>query len=142
LDKCFKPQKDGIVITIKLLPVFASVISLLIFKSTTTALSLLVPGYFTIFQLLRSNYKVTAEGYLIVRYGMQNLKININDITDVVLNKSLSIDGWFRTYALSSGGLTLKYGRDAEIIISPEDQGTFISCLQTANSRLAKIDLP
>ena len=133
MTKSFNSNIDLPVLMTRLAPVLLYVLSIFIFKSFITTLPLVVPCCFTLAQLARTKYTLTSEGYLVVKSGFSNLKVNINDITGILPKSSLTFIDWFHTYANSKNGLLIKYGNNRELIISPKHGEDFLAKLNNSN---------
>jgi len=88
---------------------------------------------FSILQSFFISYKITKEGVLIVPAGIRKIKINIEEISSVVNEKSW-IDFQFKSYVTSLEQLKVTYGKNKEITISPEEKSVFIRALQNLNA--------
>ena len=143
MTNAFKPDFAWKTVLLKAIPIIAYLIFLFVYQSKLsiylkfmTSLALLVPCIFAIYSFVRTNYIINEEGYLFVRHGFAVRKLNIADITSIKPIRGVSFGQWFRTYALSTEGLSIMYGTNEEIIVSPEKKERFIIGLQNLNKTI------
>lgn len=139
MDKIFEPKIDKAVILRSILMLIPLPLLVFIAGKWNTEivigifiiqLILLIP--FGIILPLRTTYRVTTNGVLIVPAGVRRIKINIKDITSVKPGHSLN-DFLLNSYVNSLDQLKLFYKKSSAITISPIEKAAFIRALQNQN---------
>jgi bifunctional DNA-binding transcriptional regulator/antitoxin component of YhaV-PrlF toxin-antitoxin module len=142
MDKFFKTKIDKLVILRSVLMLIVVPV-IIYFKgsgeqditivATIFELGILFP--FGVLLPLRTAYKVTDDGLLIIPAGIRKIKINVKDIVSIKPRNSW-YEFYFRTYVSSLDQLKLLYKKSSEITISPNDKEEFIKILQAQNPNI------
>ena len=144
MDKVFKSKIDKLIIIRIILLCTAFFVYLYILHARVHDLTTLITGYFLgiiilvpfgILLPLRTTYKVTHDGLLIVPAGLRKIKIDIRDISSIKTENSW-IDFIFTSYVNSLDQIKLTYKENSGIRVSPSDREEFIKALQNYNPGL------
>ncbi|MCW3093444.1 MAG: Bacterial domain [Ferruginibacter sp.] len=140
MDKLFKSKIDQSTIIRYFLLIIALGIYLYQLHLRATSINTLITGYvlgmiilipFGVILPLKTTYKITGEGVLIIPAGIRMIRINIPEISSIEITRSWT-EFVFSSYVNSLDQIKLSYN-NSTIIISPDDAEVFTRTLQNIN---------